>query len=137
MDFCFTTDDMTFNFELFSKIKINALYITESMRTYWLYILDEYWEEKDTPYSEDFYFRPEWLFKYFGELKLCESVESAYLMWKSEQHILTPKYDILSSLMPRVNHYFVTMEEDGNQFKIIFQFCNGFVTCKGKSVKIL
>ena len=57
LDFCqknesvinFKTDDMTSKFELFSK-KMNNIYLTESMQTYWLQMLDEYWDEKDTPY---------------------------------------------------------------------------------------
>ena len=51
VDFCkkinlpinnFTTYDMTYTFELFSKKKMNYLYLTESMQTYWLHMLDEY-----------------------------------------------------------------------------------------------
>ena len=78
-------------------------------------MLDEYWDEKYTPYWDDFYFCPDWLYQYFNEIPLGESIESAYLKWKSEQHILTPKYDILRSLAPLVNHYSVTLEEDDNQ----------------------
>ena len=52
------------------------------------------------------------MFRYFNEMPLGEAIESDYLMWKSEQHILTPKYDILCSLATLVNPYFVTMEED-------------------------
>ena len=37
----FTTDDMTYKFELFSRIKINIIYLIESMCTDWLQILDE------------------------------------------------------------------------------------------------
>ena len=62
-----------------------------------------------------------------------EAIESAYIMWISEQHRLTPKYDILSSLVTLVKHYNVTMEEDDNQFKITFQRFRGFVTCSGRS----
>ena len=58
-------------------------------------------------------------------------------MWKSEQHRLTTKYDIMRSLVPLIKHYFVTMEEDNNLFKIICQHCNGFVTCKVSSVELL
>ena len=29
------------------------------------------------------------------------------------------------------------MEEDYNQFKITYQWCNGFVTCKGMSVELI
>ena len=55
VDFCqknssiinFTTDDMTSKFELFSENKINNLHQTEIIRTDWLQILDEYWDEKD------------------------------------------------------------------------------------------
>ena len=55
VDFCqknssivnFTTDDMTSKFELFSEKKINNLHQTEIIRTDWLQILDEYWDEKD------------------------------------------------------------------------------------------
>ena len=50
-------------------------------------------------------------------------------MWNSEQHILTPKYDIPRSLVTLIKHYFVTMEEDANQLKITCQRCNVFVTC--------
>ena len=39
----------------------------------------------------------------------------------------------MHSLVTLVNNYYVTTEEDGNQFKIFFQNCNGFVTCKGRS----
>ena len=64
VDFCqknkpiinFTPDDMTSKFELFSKNKINTIYITESMLTYWLQMLDKYWNKVDTPYSSGFYF---------------------------------------------------------------------------------
>ena len=38
----FTTDDITSKFELFSKNKMNDLYLTESMHIDGLHILDEY-----------------------------------------------------------------------------------------------
>ena len=59
-------------------------------------------------------------------MSLVEAIESAYLMWNSEQHRLTPKYDIIRSLVTLVKHYFLTVEEDENLFKITFQRCNGF-----------
>ena len=65
------------------------------MQTDWLQMLDEYWDEKYTPYSDDYYLRPYFLFRYLNELTLGKSIESSYLTCKSEQHILTPKYDIL------------------------------------------
>ena len=54
------------------------------MRIYCLQMLDEYWDEGDTPYSCGFYLWPKWLFKYYNELHLCKANESDYLMWKSE-----------------------------------------------------
>ena len=39
----FTTYDMASNSEFLSKKTMDALYLTESMRTYWLHMLDEYW----------------------------------------------------------------------------------------------
>ena len=72
---------------------------------------------------------PEWLFQYFNELPLGEGIESFYILLKSEQQILTPKYDILHSLVPLVNHYFVTMYDDDHQLKISCKRCNGVVTC--------
>ena len=33
---------------------MNNIYLTEIIRTYWLQMLDEYLDEKDTPYSDDF-----------------------------------------------------------------------------------
>ena len=106
---------MTSRFKLFLKKKH---YLTESMQIYWLHILYDYLDEKDTPYSDDSYLWPDCFYQYFNELPLGESIESSYLMWKSEQHRLPPKYDILSSFVTLVKHYFVTMEEDNNQFKI-------------------
>ena len=58
-------------------------------------------------------------------------------MWKPEQHRLTPKYDILRSLVPPVKHYFVTMDEDGNQFKITCKRCNDFETRSVRSGEML
>ena len=55
---------MTSKFELFSKNKMNNLYLTESMQTDWLHMLDEYWDKKDTPCSDDFYLWPDWLYQY-------------------------------------------------------------------------
>ena len=47
-----------------------------------------------------------------NKMPLNEAIENDYLMQKSERHRLTTKYDILRSLVPLVNNYFVTMEED-------------------------
>ena len=60
-------------------------------------------------HSDYFYFCNDLLFQYYNELPLCESIEIDYLTWKSEQHRLTLKYDIMLSLVPLVKHYFVTM----------------------------
>ena len=43
----------------------------------------------------------------------------------------------MRSLVPLVKHYFLTMEEDDNKFKITYQRYNGFVTCKGETVEML
>ena len=94
---------------------------------------DEYWDEEDTPYSDNFYFWPDLLHQYFNKLLLGKEIKSAYITWNSEQHRLTTKYEIICSLLPLVKHYFVTMEEDYIQFKITYQLCNGFSTCKGRS----
>ena len=90
-------------------------------------------KKRDTSYSDYFDFWPEWLFKYYNELALCEAIESAYIIWKSEQQRLTPKYEILRPLVTLVNHYFVTMEEDVNKLKITCKQCDGFVTFSGRS----
>ena len=40
------------------------------------------------------------------------------------------KYYIFSSVVPLVNHYHVTEEDDDDKpFKITFQYCNVFVRC--------
>ena len=44
------------------------------MRIYWLQILDEYWGEKDTLFSGNFYFYPDWLYQYFNEILLREAI---------------------------------------------------------------
>ena len=58
-------------------------------------------------------------------------------MWKSEQHRMKPKYYIIRSFVLLVKNYFVTMEEDDNQFKITCKRCNGFVTCSVRSGELL
>ena len=50
---------------------------------------------------------------------------------------MTPKKNILCSLVPLVKHFFVTVEEEDNQFKITCQFCNGFMKYKGRSLEML
>ena len=65
------------------------------MRTYWLHMLYDYCYEKDTPYSYNYDFWPDWLYQYFNEMPLGEAIESAYLTWKLGQHILEPKYHIM------------------------------------------
>ena len=52
------------------------------MRTDWLKMLDDYWDEKDTPYSYDQIFWTGWLYKYFNEMPLDKAIESVYLTWK-------------------------------------------------------
>ena len=49
----FTADDMTSKFEFFQKKK-NNLYLTESMPTDWMHMLDKNWDERNIPYSEDY-----------------------------------------------------------------------------------
>ena len=71
---------MVSKFEVFTKNKMDALYITENMRTEWLQTLYELWDEGDSGY---FCFWPKWLFQYYDELALVEAIESFYLAWKS------------------------------------------------------
>ena len=97
-------------------------------------MLDAYWDEKDTPYSNYFYLWTDWLLQYYNEVPLYNSIESAYLVWKSEQHRMTPNYYILHLLMPLVKKCFVTMEEYANQLKIACRCFIDFVTRKGMSV---
>ena len=73
-----------------------------------------------------FYLCPEWLFQYHNEVALGEYIENYYLIWRSEQHRLTPKYDIIRSVVPHLKHYHMTMNNDYNQIKITCQQCNGF-----------
>ena len=58
----------------FSKNKKNNPYLTERMPADLLQMLDAYWDEKNTPYSDDFYFWPDWLYQYFNELPFGESI---------------------------------------------------------------
>ena len=106
------------------------------MWTYWLKTLYDFWYEGCTPYLVGFYFWQEWLFQYYNELALCEAIESAYLVWKSEQHKLAPKYEIMGSLVLLLKHYNFNVEENGNKFKITCQRCNGCVTCSGGNVEL-
>ena len=58
----FTPDDIRSKFESFSKNKMDALYLTESMQKEWFQMLDEYWDEVNKTYSDCFEFSPHWLF---------------------------------------------------------------------------
>ena len=62
---------------------MNALYLPKTTQTDWLHMLYEYWEERDTPYQDDFDSWHNQFFKYLNEIPLCEAIESAYIMWKS------------------------------------------------------
>ena len=70
-------------------------------------------------------------------MPLGKAIESAYLVWNSYQHRLTPKYNILNSLVTLVKNYHVTMEEDYNQFKVNYQRCNGFVEISGRRGELI
>ena len=63
---------------------MNNLYLTEIMQTDWLQMLDECWDEKDTPYPDDYDFWPDWLYQHFNRLQLREVIESAYITWNPE-----------------------------------------------------
>ena len=78
----FITDDMTSKFELFSKNKIKNIYLTEIMQSYWMQMLDDYWDEKYTPHSDDYDLWPDYLYKHFNGIPLGEAIESDYLAWK-------------------------------------------------------
>ena len=77
------------------------------------------------------------MFQYFNELPLGESIEITHLTWKSYQHRLAPKYDILRELVPLVKHYFVTMEKYDDQLKVTCQGCNVCLICKSRSREII
>ena len=47
---------------VFFKEKMDALYLTENMQTYWIHMTYEYWKEGDTPYYDGFGIFPEWFF---------------------------------------------------------------------------
>ena len=123
---------MISKFEQFSKNKINAIHLTKIMQTDQVHMLYEYWDEKDTPYSDDYYFQPDWLYQYLNKMPLSDAIESNYLSWKSDQHRLTPIYEILHSLVPLLKYYSVTMQEDDNQFKKTCKCSNGFVIYNDK-----
>ena len=87
-------------------------------------MLDEYWDEENTPFSNASEFWPQWLFQYNNKLPLCENIEIAYLIWKSEQHILTPKYAILRSFAPLVKYQHISEDDDGDKpLEITCQSC--------------
>ena len=77
------------------------------------------------------------MFQYYNALPLGEDIVSDYLMWKLKQHRLTPKYDIMRSLVPLVKRYNVAIEDDGNQLKITCRRCNGFVKFSGRSGELI
>ena len=72
------------------------------MRTEWLQMIDAYLDEVDTTYLSKFYFWPRWLIQYNDDLPIGSYIEKNHLIWKSEEHILTPKYEIFRSFVPLV-----------------------------------
>ena len=122
--------------ESFTKNKVDKLYLYEIMRTEFPKIIDEHWNEGDTTYSSSSGLYTQWSFQYFNELTIDEYIESFYLTWNIEQHILTPRYYILSSFVPLAKHYHVTEEDDDDKpFKITFQYCkDGLQTNMSSSV---
>ena len=59
-------------------------------------VLDVYWDEVDTNYSSTYNCLLTCLNQYNYKLPIGLTIESLYLIWKSEQHIKTPKYYILN-----------------------------------------
>ena len=45
---------------------MNNIYLTETMQTYWIQMLDEYWYKTNKPYSDDYDLCPNWLYQYFN-----------------------------------------------------------------------
>ena len=78
----FTTDYIIPKFEVFTKNKIDELYLIESTIIEWIQIIYEFWYEVGKPYSEGFDIWLQWLFQYYYELVLGESIEIVYLTWK-------------------------------------------------------
>ena len=76
----FTTEDMTSKIEFFSKKKVNDLYLTKSILTDWLQMLDDNWDEKDTSYLDDPDLWLDWFYKYFNEILLHEDIKSYHHM---------------------------------------------------------
>ena len=70
-------------------------------------------------------------------MPIGEAIESVYLKWKSEQHRMTPKYDILRSFVPLVENNHVTEDNDDKPFKITCKSCNKIVRCAVKSVELI
>ena len=96
---------------------MDSLYLTESIQTEFLQTLYGHWDKGYTPYSRDFDTFHSAFFKYYNELALGEFIEIAYLTCKSEQHRLTPIYDILRSLVILLKCYYGSWEEDDRQLK--------------------
>ena len=70
-------------------------------------------------------------------MHIGEYIESCYLLWKLEQHRLTPKYENFHPFVPLVKQHHVTYAEDNKPLKITCQKCNGFLRCSGSSGEIL
>ena len=101
-------------------------------------MLDAYWGEVNIPYTSIFCFYPRWLIEYNDELPMVSSIEIFFLIWKSETHRMTPKYDILCSFVLLVKDYHVSSENNYEKAtKFTCQYCNRYLECAEKSEEII
>ena len=58
-------------------------------------------------------------------------------MWKSEQQLLTLKYNIFRSFVPPEKYSYANLVNDEKKSTSTCQHCDGCVKCSGKSVAII
>ena len=65
-------------------------------------------------------------------MSICTDTEIAYLIWMSEQHIVTSKYNFLRSCITLVKKYHVIyIDDEDRPFKITRKNYNVYVKCSG------
>ena len=124
---------MISKFEAYADHKLDILYLIKIIVTEFILLLHPYWYGGDTPYSIQFDLWPNWLIQYNDLPPIGEAIENVYLVCKSEQHIMTTKCFIFHSFGALLKYYHATlMNDEQNIFKIICQYCDGYVQCSGE-----
>ena len=75
--------------------------------------------------------------QYKDKISMGPDIENYYHIWKLEQNILTPKYDIDFTCSTSEMFHVTSVNDSKNSFKITSQHFNGYFKCTSTCGEIM